>query len=265
MSAKVSKRFDNRFELNEENIRRIHSDIRKRTPPENHKDIIFEVFREDSLVFRTSEIDRVLSESNDSTQKIKELKIEYADNSLNILLKFSASDGAELTITGEDRDNVYLISSELKEYIQKEVCHLKSGNHSEKLGAILFFSLMIVALNFLSGVSGKPVDSAELSKILASNDSADKLNYLINIASEKNQSEQKIKYLTFAPFVLMLFIFVPSKKIFNYFFPGNIFLIGKQITVIANRRGNARNIFWGGLVALAIAFLSGYYFFWLSK
>jgi hypothetical protein len=128
MSAKVSKKFDKKFELNEESIRRIHSDIRKRVPEDKHKEIIFEIFREDSLVYQTSEIDRVLSENNDSTQKIKSIKIGYLDESLNIELIFDSVDGAKLTVVGEDRDTVYLISSELKEYIQKEVAFLFGGN-----------------------------------------------------------------------------------------------------------------------------------------
>lgn len=114
MSAKIIKKFPKRFELNEETLRRIYSDIKKRVPDENHKDIIFEIFREDSLVYRTSEVDRILTEDNDSTRKIKNIKIEYADPSLLLEIYFDSEQGVEFTVAGEVRDDVYLLASELK-------------------------------------------------------------------------------------------------------------------------------------------------------
>lgn len=264
MSARVEKRFDQRFELNEESIRRIHSDIRKRTPEENHKDIIFEVFREDSLVFRTSEIDRILSESNDSTQKIKELQIEYNDAHLNILLSFSAEDGADLTITGEDRDQVYLISSELKEYIQKEVCHLKAGKFDAKFLLIPIF-IFTVSILFIFRSSTPPNNALPIEDVIASTDTNAKLNHLIELASQKSSMDQKSGLIGMVPFLFALLIFIPGQKIFNYLFPGNIFMIGKQVNVITSRRASIKNFFWGGFIAAVIAFGSGYYFLWLAK
>lgn len=264
MSAKVSTKFDKRFELNEENIRRIYSDIRKRTPSEKRVDIIFEVFREDSLVFRTSEVERILSENNDSTQKIKELKIEYKDDCLNIVLTFDAEKGAELTIDGEDRDQVFLIASDLREYIQKEVCHINNGIFSKKfilLGVAAMLTSFLVVLKLLA----PQAPDASLEQILASTDSNLKLNHLISLMTNRQTTDDRAQMVTFFPMILMLLIFLPGERIYNYFFPGNIFLIGKQITVIANRRGSIRNLFWGGFVALVIAFGSGYYFLWLSK
>ncbi|QLJ15460.1 hypothetical protein H0H12_05795 [Pseudomonas putida] len=264
MSAKVSTRFEKRFELNEENIRRIHDDIRKRIPPEHRNDIIFEVFREDSLVFRTAEADRLLSENNDSTQKIKELKIEYKDDSLNITLEFDAEKGARLTIDGEDRDKVFLIASDLREYIQKEVCHIRNNIFSKKyllLGSAVFLAVFLLAIRWLS----QQGFDANIDQILASTDSNVKLNHLINLLTAKQATDDRAMTVALFPVFFMLIIFIPGEKIYNYFFPGNIFLIGKQISVITNRRGSIRNLFWGGIVALLIAFGSGYYFLWLSK
>ncbi|MEW1686242.1 hypothetical protein [Streptomyces sp. NPDC093594] len=264
MSAKVSTSFKKRFELNEENIRRIHSDIRKRTPDDNHHNIIFEVFREDSLVFRTSEVDRLLSESNDSTQKIKELNIEYQDDNLNILLEFDAEKGAELTINGEDRDQVFLISSDLKEYIQKEVCHINSGVQDKRL--IIVPIAICAALLVLLAQTINPIqESINIEQAMSSSDTNLKLNYLISLTEKKNTADHKGQLLSLVPFLLMLFIFIPAQKIYNYFSPGNIFLIGKQISIVSQRRSFVRSFFWGGLVALIIAFGSGYYFLWLSK
>lgn len=265
MSAKVAKKFDNRFELNEEGLRRIHSDLRKRIPEEHQKEIIFEVHREDALVYRTSEIDRVLSESNDSTQKINSLTIEYKAKALNINLLFEAVRGAELTVVGEDRDEVFLISSELKEYIQKEVATISSFSFFSYGTVLTIFALcMAGTLMYLTNkLSGETTPEA-LKVILDSGDSNLKLNYLIT--SSRDASPESIpKFLIMLPAIFVFITAVPHRAILNYVLPGNIFLIGKQISIISNRRANAKNIFWGGIVALTIALATGYYFFWLAK
>lgn len=266
MSAKVSKKFNKKFEINEEGLRRIHSDIRKRVPTEKQKDIIFEIFREDSLVYRTSELDRVLSESNDSTQKIKSISIEYLDDSLDIELTFHVEDGAKLAVKGEDRDTVYLISSELGEYIQKEVSFLSGGSWMNK-GMIATICLAVVLLlAFLIKTPNiEPNISEALSTALTSTDTNEKLNYIINNINNKKNPESRAEIATILPMALVLIFLLPHGNVAQYFFPGNIFLIGKQINIINNRRGFVRNIFWCGIVALAIAMATGYYFFWLSK
>ncbi|MFJ2427638.1 hypothetical protein [Pseudomonas sp. NPDC087804] len=265
MSAKVSKKFDKKFELNEESIRRIHSDIRKRVPEDKHKEIIFEIFREDSLVYRTSEIDRVLSESNDSTQKIKSVKIEYLDESLNIELIFDSVDGAKLTVVGEDRDTVYLISSELKEYIQKEVAFLFGGNLQSRnvLVGAMFISMLAILLVLTNSYSPVSI-TIPMSAALESTDLNVKMNYIISNMANKPR-DTRAGFIMIIPVLLSFGVLLPLGKIMQYFFPGNIFLIGKQISIISNRRGFVRNIFWCVIVGSIIAMVTGYYFFWLSK
>lgn len=266
MSAKVSKKFSKKFELSEEGIRRIHSDIRKRVPEDKQKDIIFEIFREDSLVYRTSEIDRVLSENNDSTQKIKSIKIEYLDESLSIELIFDAEDGSKLTVIGEERDTVYLISSELKEYIQKEVSFLSGGSWLNRPAIAAGMLLMFAALAYFFTKSISPQETQEqLTAALNTSDANEKLNYIINNVTNKQIQEGRANYVMLAPVLLLAIILTPIGAVLQYFFPSNIFLIGKQISIITNRRGVVRNIFWCVIVGVVIAMVTGYYFFWLSK
>lgn len=266
MSAKVSKKFNKKFEINEEGLRRIHSDIRKRVPTDKQKDITFEIFREDSLVYRTTELDRVLSENNDSTQKIKSITIEYADESLYIELVFHDEDGAELSVKGEDRDTVFLISSELGEYIQKEVSFLSGGSWMNKGAVAVVIIMLVLIFGFaLKTPQVGPDISEALSVALKSTDTNEKLNYIINNIDNKKDPDSRTSALTIIPasaFVLFMFSYA---NLAQYFFPGNIFLIGKQISKINNRRGFVRNIFWCGIVALVIAMTTGYYFFWLAK
>lgn len=266
MSAKVLKKFTNRFELNEESLRRIYSDIKKRVPEENHKDIIFEVFREDSLVYRTAEMDRILSEDNDSTRKIKSIKVEYADPSLLLEINFDSEDGAQFTVMGEVRDDVYLLASELKEYIQKEVSTIPSPSFfSQKTIVLVVTSVMLGVLAYSMKNLEISTDAETLNAILASNNTNEKIDYLIRSREVKLKIPSGI-YVMFAfPIILAMFMVVPFRKVFSYFFPGNLFLFGKQISVIASRRSTSRNFFWGGFVAFLIAISTGYYFFWLAK
>lgn len=266
MSAKVSKKFNEKFELNEESLRRIHSDIRKRVPTEKQKDITFEIFREDSLIFRTTELDRVLSENNDSTQKIKSIKIEYLDESLAIELLFHVEDGAKLSVKGEERDTVFLISSELGEYIQKEVSFLSGGTWMNRcLLAIISLAAILLFVFTLKPPHITPDISETLSTALKSTDSNEKLNYIINNLNNSQTTDSRSSLIALIPAAFMLIFLLSHLNFAQYFFPGNIFLIGKQISIINNRRGFVRNIFWCGIVALAIAMITGYYFLWLSK
>ncbi|NWB42463.1 hypothetical protein HX815_19285 [Pseudomonas sp. E6002] len=266
MSAKVLKKFDRRFELNEESIRRIYSDIKKRVPEENHKEIIFEIFREDSLIYRTSEIDRIMSEDNDSTRKIKSIKIEYTDNNLKLEISFDSENGTQFSVSGEDRDAVYLLSSELKEYIQKEVANIPTP--SAPVHKIFVFSFTIIALILLAYLLTK-INNTEnteiLKSILESNDTNEKINYLINSRDSKQNVSKPLFIMFVLPILLSLQLLIPFRKIFYFLYPGNIFLFGKQISIIANRRSTSKNIFWGGIVAFIIAISTGYYFFWLAK
>jgi hypothetical protein len=267
MSAKIIKKFPKRFELNEETLRRIYSDIKKRVPDENHKDIIFEIFREDSLVYRTSEVDRILTEDNDSTRKIKNIKIEYADPSLLLEIYFDSEQGVEFTVAGEVRDDVYLLASELKEYIQKEVCNIPSLNFSNQKSFLLIFTSFMLAFFIYSMMNMAPqlTDTEILNSILASTSANEKLDYLIKSREVKIKIPSFFYVMMMFPVMIIVLTVVPFKKVFNYLYPGNVFLFGKQVSVIANRRSTAKNFFWGGLIAFLIAISTGYYFFWLAK
>ncbi len=264
MSAKVNNKFPKGFEISEESIRRIYADIKKRVPIENHHDIIFEVFREDSLVYRTAEVDRVLTEDNDSTRKIKSLRFLYVDNSLNIILAFDAEKGVEMTVEGEDRDTVYLISSELREYIEKEVAFIYNINKLTVPKLIPFYFVVVMVIVMFVLKSTMP-EQPNVETLLNSSDLNEKLNYLISFASKAKVMDRTYYVPILIPILFMLCILFPIEKLMRYFIPSNIFLIGKQITIVRNRRETTKNFFWGGLVALVIAFASGYYFWWLAK
>lgn len=265
MSARVRKLFDKRFELNEEGIRRIHSDIRKRVPEDKHDNIIFEISRDDSLIFRTSEVDRVLSENNDSTQKISSIELEYIDDSIEISILFDANEGVGLSVVGESRDDVFLIASELKEYIQKEVANITKFSFFNSRFLFLLGSASIAAAMIFGMKSVNAYTSPEDLKGILAGSVDEKVNFLISSQETRASSNKTMGWILATTMGILGSTMIPFSKVINYLVPGNVFLIGKQIGIVNNRRNNAKNLFWGGAVAFFIAMATGYYFFWLSK
>lgn len=265
MSAKVSKKFERGFELTEEGLRRLHADIRNRIPEESHGNIKIEVYREDSLVYKTAEIDRILSESNDSTVKIKSITIEYMDHSIDINLTFDSVEGAEVTIKGEDRDRVFLIYSDLKEYIQKEVAFLRAGSFASKPATSL---ISLVAIMTIVGVllfSSAPVQPADVNSIIESDNINEKINFLINDINRKGSTEGRMKYMFLMPIILAIGLIMPANQILRFLFPYNTFLIGKEIQIVGNRKSFTNNLIWVVGIGTAVSLITGYYFLWLAK
>ncbi|WP_407200208.1 hypothetical protein [Citrobacter freundii] len=109
----------------------------------------------------------------------------------------------------------------------------------------------------------KTVDADTFKLALESTNLNDKLNYLIK---KGNKELQIVKILT--PMFLLLLALVTSQlisfdKIINFIYPVNIFLFGKEKTLIEKKKRNRSNIFWvicvGGALSLAIAFFSTKY------
>lgn len=265
MTAKVSRKFERGFELNEEGLRRLHADMRKRIPEDFHNNIVIEVFREDSLIYKTVEIDRVLSESNDSTVKIISITIGYKDNNIDINIRFDSESGAELIINGEDRDSVFLIYSDLKEYIQKEIAFIRSRLITKRPLVLFAAPLMVFSGMAIFLASNNAIPTDELKSIIESTETNDKLNFIINYLYNTNSGRNSGKYIMLVPALLSIMMILPTRRIARYLYPYNTFMIGKQTSIINNRKSLTKNLFWVVVVGALVSFCTGYYFFWLAK
>jgi len=271
MAAHAYHAFTKGFELDEERLRKIYSLIKVRITSEielKNTDVIqFKVIREDSLIFGTDSIEIVLSEDNDSTQKISEINIDYKDPSFDVSVAFSSKNGCMFNIAGSDRDKVFLLKSDLKEYIGKEVANLKNFSLFNRNITPIFFGFIIIIFSFLVMRDNYNVSTAVIkSQALSSNDLSLKLNYIIENINKMNVNS----YSYIAPVMIIFSLFTfgivfPWKKIYSFFFPRNIFLIGKQISIIKNKRKLNANIFWCVIVALVVGLLLGFLFLHLSK
>ncbi|ELJ4027498.1 hypothetical protein QQW46_001199 [Escherichia coli] len=263
MAANVEFDFPNYFEVDEEKLRRIHSILKNRLP-EKHKDSInFIIKRSDNLIYQTESINDIIKEPNDSTSKIDSIKIDYESEELNVGILLSNKTGASINVLGESRDDVFLLSSELKEYISKEVANIKRMKWLQAKNIVSLIMLLLVGYVTYIFSTIKTVDIDTYKLAIDSTNPNDKLNYLI---SKGNKDSQIAKFLS--PMFLILLALITSQiisfnKIINFIYPVNVFLFGKEKTLIEKKKRNRSNIFWvicvGGALSLAIAAFSTKY------
>lgn len=263
MAANVEFDFPNYFEVDEEKLRRIHSIIKKRLPEKNQESIEFIIKKSDNFIYHTKNIIDIINEPNDSTSKINSIKINYNSETLNIEVLLSNKTGASINVSGENRDDVFLLSSELKEYISKEVANIKKMKWIQ--ARIIMSILMISLVGYMTYIfsSLKTIDTYALKMALDSTNTNDKLNYLIS----KGNKDLKTATSLVPMFILLLAIIasqiIPFEKIMNYIYPRNTFLFGKEISLIERKKRNRSNVFWvigvGSVISLAVAFISTKY------
>ncbi|MBW4489737.1 MAG: hypothetical protein KME12_18295 [Trichocoleus desertorum ATA4-8-CV12] len=135
------------FILTEERIQKIHEILTNRGQAINHDcKPKYRVFRSDSFVFDTNDIQVILSEGNSKTQRIEAIQIEMSfEKELSLSLTFSSI--TQLTIGGENRDFVFLIFSDLDRYLRNEVNAVGISNlqriFSTRNFAIFFVSVLV--------------------------------------------------------------------------------------------------------------------------
>src|SRR5207245_463553 len=112
---------------------------------------------------------------------------------LTFLLSFS-SKGCDLRITGADRDNVFLLFSDLRDYIHNEVAVVRGLARSSAkaigLALMILFMSGFVFLTFYR-LGSSHLDEPRVKEILASPDNATKLNFLITDRMKGDPSAKK--------------------------------------------------------------------------
>ncbi len=122
MAAYVEHTFKRGFLLDEERLRKLNSIIQERLakhdPPLSHT---FRIYRADSYSYETQKVDDVTREDNADWQHITRLQIKTEQKDVfEFKLSFS-EDGTFLKMVGNDRDDVFLLFSDLREYMENEI------------------------------------------------------------------------------------------------------------------------------------------------
>lgn len=174
-----------------------------------------------------------------------------------------SDEGVNLEIEGDNRDLVYLLSSDLKQYISSEVAIM---NDVSKKGLIwitnIFLLLLFISPSYAYHLWAvrRGYYKTSVDMTLKSQDVQEKLNFLI-------ERTTNILPPVFIGLLLMTFaiavIFIVNerggvRKLVDYFFPMHAFLFGKEMVQYNRRMNLKKNIFWVIIVGSVISLITGF-------
>lgn len=257
MSAYVNDELKKGFILDEGKLRKINEIIKKRIEKYPDAKIIFKIFRSDSFTFNTYIIDDIFKEDNDRSCSIIKISISVNINNLQLDLEFDKEDHTTIHIEGTDRDEVYLLHTNLIEYMKHEVNKFIRPPSERIIFNIIptLFLLFYISYTVFSPYINVPPKASEA--LLNSSDINEKLNYLIRYYAYIKKNSFSIKEIIIIIISISLF-FIES--IWNFLFKSNLFLIGKEIENY-NKWRNIRGFIFGGIIlAIIIGIISNFLF-----
>ncbi len=258
MGAYVEDRFEGGFLLDEARLRKIVDIITNRI---RESFIRFKVFRGDSYTYITSNINDVICEDNEDWRAITKLQIKLCKESpLEFNMSFS-EEGVSLYITGEDRDTVFLLLSEIREYAKNDLLRRPPLTERAIKNAGIVLVLITTAFMVITvGTHNFQTDSTALKEILETSNVNDKLNFLITERHEKNAPTSAFRYVFIAMFTTILLLLTAPylQKMWNFIYPSNEFLFGARKKKYEARMTLLGKLFWGVGVALAVGIVASF-------
>lgn len=272
MSAYVESDFRRGFILDEERVRKINELIHNRlATDQNYPCPVYKVYRSDNFTYTTTNIEDIFKEDNGDSQKVVRILILIEDeqSKLKFDLDFDVRYATSLKIEGENRDLVFLLFSDLRQYMANEVTICKRIS-TRSLHLLLFLiPLTLLGIIFIALMTGllqaMPATSAKLA--LESQNALDKLNFLISsqeqisIALTGGQNVVLFFLGLGACMVLTMVIAMINRdqllRLSNSLFIQDLFLFGKEIKRHEIRQRRRSNIFWGIIVATVVSVIAG--------
>jgi len=261
MAASVEHRFTRGFLLDEEKLRKLVSLITERLaksePPIPHR---FRVFRADSYSYETSNVDDIVNEDHADWRKITRLQIEASrEKEFEFELTFS-DEGTTLELNGEDRDQVYLLLSDLREYLKNEVntCLLISRQTHMSLSLILPLVLVaVVGVLTLWKITESP-SQADIQRALDSGQVGEKLDLLVQQLRRPGEHFSLLAvWFGSMPLMALLMFSGAIRRIIVFFCPSNLFLFGSQKHKYERRKRLLAKILWALIIGFLISVVAG--------
>lgn len=257
MGAYVEHDFEKGFLLGEEQLRKIHDLVNNRISTiAGSPKVIFKVSRGDSYSYTTNLVEDVVQEDNEDWRAIKKLNIIVKEKDIfDFEMVFSKS-GLNITITGDDRDSVYLLFSDLREYIKNEVLTRKTiDRDSARLLNMMLLMISTVGV-LLYSLTNNFYDEKPLDTILKSQNIIEKLNYLIEVRKPKVEKYNIYMLIGIMAFMLLSITdFIP--KAWSAIFPVNEFCFGKRKLILEKRAKFWSNIMWVVIVGAIVSVVAG--------
>ena len=267
MGAFVSHEFTRGFLLNEERIRKINHIIQERLKTfSDERESKYKIYRADSFVYETTNIEDIISEDNAEWQRIIRITVsaEYSDE-LSLELDFEC-DGTTLRIEGSDRDNVYLLSSDLREYLENEVNTIRRYPRARRVipAVMLLIPLILFSAFLFNTYTLSRSGSDDMVNIIESEDMNKKLNFLIEKSYPSRDSFSNTMIFLLAAITSMVFSIIvlmmgpdTIAKPYRYLFPTNLFLFGKESRRHEQRIALRGKVVWGVGITLLVSIAAG--------
>jgi len=257
MGAHVEHRFDKDFVVDEERLRKIRSIIDARLSKlDVTSGLFYKVRRGDSFSYETESIEQVIEEDNEDWRRITglDIKLEEKDR-LELVLAFSRS-GVSLVMEGAERDEVFLLFSDLKHYLDNEVATCRSRHilDDKLLPALFPLGFLFFLILFMFIFTDRPEEHIRQA-VLESQDLADKLNFLVEHKA-KDRSSTIFSATLFAT-VILLAAAVAFSQALRHAYPSNDFVFGKRKELLEKRRAVIGKVFWGIGVTLVVSIVAG--------
>lgn len=160
MRSEASKTLKNGFDLSEQELRRIYDSLiqqmdRVNTPEAPNLVVTFEVKFRNGVIAEPTSLDEILGFENIGSGKIERLKILFQkgldSSTTNIHLEFVdidseteiGSDSISYSITGNDRDWVFITSSQLEERLSR-IKKFAPNQLARKRQSLLLFQILLL-------------------------------------------------------------------------------------------------------------------------
>ena len=268
MDAFVRHKFARGFLLDEERIRKINHILQERLKIfDDEAEPKYKVYHSDSLVYETTNIEDIVKEENSSWKKIIRITV-LADYPGKVILTLDFdSDGTVLLIDGSGRDNVYLLFSDLREYLENEVTTVKVYPWLRRLvTGIVFLILMLPFLYFSFSIYRIPhIDRDVVDSVIADDDVHVKIDFLIESSYLsrsvfRNPMIQILMTIGSMVLVMIITLIGPDAiaRPYRYLVPTNLFLLGKESGRYNQRVALRGKIVWGVGIALVVGVAAGF-------
>ncbi len=244
LKVEKSENYDWAIIVDETDLRRLEETIKLSLDSQNN-DIIkikYKIRCSDGSNIETNDLNEVINEENSKERSIKNIKI-IVDNqnfSKNIDISlgdqgFLKSNTVSYSITGDNRDWVYLSASKIDERLKT----LKQWYSIFKKIDCFWFIFIFVVIVF---------------------------TYILSLPKKENTYTTFLEFLKgysiiIAILIIIYLIYKSIKSCYNYLFPLTVFRISagiKRHDAIIDLRSK---IFWGGFVALIVSIISGLFFY----
>lgn len=264
MVAEARTGFTQKFLLDEEKLRKIHSIFIDRIQ-KMKMDIrpTYTVSRVDGYSFTTEDVEEIVSEENASWEKIRDLDVKLSRNPiLTASLKLQEK-WPSLKVYGEDRDNVSLLHTDLRLYLQREVFVIKNFALSATIKTFLFAIVVLALITIFAQLlnrSPDPISKIDVLAAVSSNEISEKLDMLLAIEAsniDSDPNDTPLNYL--AGLLLLTMVITFSDELFNaignWVNPGNLFLFGKEKQRYEKFLSTRSKFVWGVLIGLIVTII----------